>query len=242
MPRQPIDYSKTIIYKIVCNDLNVTETYVGHTTNFIKRKCGHKSNCNNEKSKNHNFKVYKIIRDNGGWDNWTMIQICEYPCNSLQEATAEERRQYELLNAILNTVIPGRTKQQYYEENKDILLEKMKIYYEENRDKKIEYAKKYCGENKDIISEKGKIYRDKNKKNKMEYDKIYREVNKNKKKEQDKKWYEKNKEKILERIKQKYTCCCGSLINISGKLTHEKSIKHQKYFKSLESLDICVSL
>ena len=37
MPKQIIDYSKNIIYKMVCNDLNVKDVYVGHTTNFINR-------------------------------------------------------------------------------------------------------------------------------------------------------------------------------------------------------------
>ena len=40
MPRKAIDYSRTIIYKIVCNDLNVEECYVGSTTDFSKRKSG----------------------------------------------------------------------------------------------------------------------------------------------------------------------------------------------------------
>jgi len=34
MPKTEIDYSSTIIYKLVCNDLNITDNYVGHTTNF----------------------------------------------------------------------------------------------------------------------------------------------------------------------------------------------------------------
>ncbi len=38
MPKKIIDFSKTIIYKIVCNDLNITDVYVGRTTNFINRK------------------------------------------------------------------------------------------------------------------------------------------------------------------------------------------------------------
>ena len=45
MPRKPIDYSKTISYKIVCNDLSITDCYVGHTTDFTKRKSHHKSDC-----------------------------------------------------------------------------------------------------------------------------------------------------------------------------------------------------
>ena len=38
MPKKNIDYSKTIIYKIVCNDLNIIDVYVGQTTNFTKKK------------------------------------------------------------------------------------------------------------------------------------------------------------------------------------------------------------
>jgi hypothetical protein len=41
MPKKNINFSKTIIYKIVCNDLTITDVYVGHTTNFIKRKAKH---------------------------------------------------------------------------------------------------------------------------------------------------------------------------------------------------------
>ena len=69
MPRLEIDYSRMIIYKLVCNDLNILDCYVGSTTDFSKRKYGHKSACNNCKIKNYNLKVYKIIRENGGWDN-----------------------------------------------------------------------------------------------------------------------------------------------------------------------------
>ena len=42
MPKDTIDYSNTIIYKIYCNDSSVTDIYIGHTTNFIKRKYQHK--------------------------------------------------------------------------------------------------------------------------------------------------------------------------------------------------------
>ena len=59
-----MDYSKTIIYKLCCNDINITDIYIGHTTNIIKRKYQHKNCCNNEKNKNYNYKVYQYIRDN----------------------------------------------------------------------------------------------------------------------------------------------------------------------------------
>ena len=37
MPRQNVDYSKTVIYKIVCNDENVDYLYIGSTTDITKR-------------------------------------------------------------------------------------------------------------------------------------------------------------------------------------------------------------
>lgn len=57
MPRKIIDYSKTIMYKFVCNDLSTTDCYVGHTTDFRKRKSEHKSHCTNVNSKKYDYKV-----------------------------------------------------------------------------------------------------------------------------------------------------------------------------------------
>jgi hypothetical protein len=130
MPPQKVDYSKTIIYKICCNDLLVTDVYVGHTTEFIKRKYCHKNNCNNQNVKAYNFKVYETIRANGGWDNWTMVQIEEYPCQNSNQAGARERYFYELLNARMNKCVPDRSHNEsqkaYYQANKTILIERAK--------------------------------------------------------------------------------------------------------------------
>ena len=63
MPKNNIDYSKCVIYKIVCNDLSIEDIYVGSTTEFIKRKYRHKRNTNFEGSKEYNFNVYKLDKD-----------------------------------------------------------------------------------------------------------------------------------------------------------------------------------
>ena len=137
MPKTKTDYSKTIIYKIVCKDLNIKDCYVGHTTNWIKRKSQHKTTCNNKNHKNSNLNVYKFIRENGGWDNWEMIEIKKYPCNDKQQARSEERRLYEELNANLNTRKPLRTedeKKDYDKEQK----QKNKIKRYEKASQKIQ--------------------------------------------------------------------------------------------------------
>jgi hypothetical protein len=61
-----------IFYKIYCHDNDYI--YVGSTCNFNNRKRQHKENTNLDNKKN-NLKVYKTIRENGGWENWKMIQI-----------------------------------------------------------------------------------------------------------------------------------------------------------------------
>ena len=106
MPRKDIDYSKTVIYKITCNDETVDYTYVGHTTDFGNRKYGHKMSCSNEKSSSYNIKLYKTIREHGGWSNWTMSEIACYNCKDATEARIKEQERYELLKANLNSVQP----------------------------------------------------------------------------------------------------------------------------------------
>ena len=102
------DYNNTVIYKICCNNPDITEVYVGHTTNFLNRRYQHKNLCNSEKNERRNRKVYKFIRENGGWNNWNMLVIEKYPCNNGIDAESRERFHYEKLNSKLNTQNPGR--------------------------------------------------------------------------------------------------------------------------------------
>ena len=94
---KPTDYSKLVIYKIKCNDESVLDFYVGSTTNFRSRKCSHKSSCETDKQK-----VYEMIRSNGGWINWTMVELELYPCNSSIEARIREEYWRESLQSSLN--------------------------------------------------------------------------------------------------------------------------------------------
>ena len=135
------DYSKCVIYKLCCKDLNVKELYIGSTCNFTKRKWGHKLCCNSEQNKEYNRKVYKFIRDNGGWDNWDMILVEEYSCENKQQKLQRERYWYEELKAELNKECPGREKKEYHETHKEQKKEYNKEYYEENREKILEQKK-----------------------------------------------------------------------------------------------------
>ena len=230
MPRLPIDYNNTIIYKIVCNDLNVKDIYVGHTTDFIRRKNQHKNNCY---CSSCNYKLYSIIRQYGGWDNWIMIEIEKYPCNDVNEARARERHWYELFNATLNSQKPLTTDEekherineynkQYYAENKMAIIENVKNYTEKNKTKKDEYQKKYRDEpeNKARQNHYNKKYLIENKKELIEYQNNY---------------YKNNKEKVMKNRCKEYICECGCKIQAMYKYKHKKTTKH---FEMLEKLKI----
>jgi len=100
MPKKDVDYSNTIIYKICCKDESITDVYVGHTTNFIQRKYAHKNTCNNSKM---SLKIYNVIRSNGGWNNWDMVEIAKYCCKDATEARIKEQYHYNEVKSSLNS-------------------------------------------------------------------------------------------------------------------------------------------
>ena len=211
------DYSKTSIYKICCKDATITDIYIGSTCNFTRRKAVHKYDCNKEISKRYNQYKYQFIRDNGGWDNWTMIQLKEFSCNNKKEKDTEERKHIDELKPSLNKSLPTRTNKEYYlthkEEkkqyqlkNKEKIKEQSRQNYLKNKDKNKEqrkdYMKQYYLNNKEQRKEKDKQYRINNKEKDKEYQKEYRINNKEKIKEKKKQYYLKNKNKNKEKIKE----------------------------------------
>jgi hypothetical protein len=163
MPKVPVDYSQTCIYKLVhFDDLNDNNIYVGHTTNMTKRKWEHKKTCCNPNSKGYNHKKYQFIRGNGGWDKWQMILVEKYPCKCSAEAIARERYWVKELKATLNSNEPGRTQKEWYEDNREKVCEQRKEYREANRDKLAEINKEYREANRDKLAEKKKEYYDAN--------------------------------------------------------------------------------
>jgi hypothetical protein len=138
-----MDYSKCCIYKIEHIE-NESLVYVGHTTNFNKRKGQHRNNCKNENDKKFNFKLYQMIRENGGWDMFKMIEVEKYPCKDKREAERREDEIMKELKANMNMIRASRTQKQYYEDNKEKITEYHKEYYEDNKEKIKEYHKEYC--------------------------------------------------------------------------------------------------
>jgi predicted GIY-YIG superfamily endonuclease len=87
------------IYKIQCGN----EVYVGSSRDFTQRKNTHKHYCHNETSKAFNRKIYKAIRENGGWDSKMISPIELFDCETSIEARIREQFWIREYNATLNT-------------------------------------------------------------------------------------------------------------------------------------------
>ena len=99
----------TTFYKLHHATNFAKECYVGSTSNYAKRINKHKSDCNNPRAKEFNFKVYKYIRNNSGFDNWgfTILEHVDNEEYSKIELLQMEINFIEEHGASLNTNKPG---------------------------------------------------------------------------------------------------------------------------------------
>ena len=58
-------------YAITCKDEDISDSYIGSTKKWGKRKNKHKSKCRIGSDE----KVYRYINEYGGWNNWSMDKI-----------------------------------------------------------------------------------------------------------------------------------------------------------------------
>ena len=144
------DYKKTEMYKIICNNPEVIFTYVGHTTNFNVRKACHKSACYNPKKEEYNSYKYQFIRANGGWENFKMVFIEKYPCQSKREAEAREQQLIDELRADANAC----NAHSGFENKQDYSKHYRKDYYCERKEYLNAYAKEYYFKNREELRQK----------------------------------------------------------------------------------------
>ena len=129
-----VNYQNGTTYKISCKDPKISDCYVGSTTSHLKMKSRHKSNCNDEKSKEYNYPLYRFIRDHGGIDNWEFVLLEDYPCRTKKQLNIRERFWVEQLNATLNGG--------HYQQNDRLKIsEKNKKYREKYKEKLKQKAK-----------------------------------------------------------------------------------------------------
>jgi len=138
------DNNRYVNGKIYCLRSHQTDDiYIGSTIQpLYKRLHQHK------KEKLHILSNY---------DDMYIELIEEYPCKNKMELFRKEGEHIRA-NDCVNKKIEGRTKSEYYIDNKDKVLERSKEYYIDNKDKVLERSKEYYIDNKDKILEQRKQY------------------------------------------------------------------------------------
>ena len=197
------NYLNSVIYMLKKkDDYDNENVYIGSTYDFIRRKHSHKNSCNNPNHKDYNMKVYQYIRNNGGWNEFNMIVIENYPCNCKEELVKKEDEIICKINCKLNSNRAKRSKKERYEDNRNKIKEQSKQYYQNNKEKRLKQKKEYY------------------------------ENNKNKVLEQKKEYYQNNQEKIKANKTEKIKCDkCGSEITRNHIARHQKTEKCQNYNK-----------
>ena len=128
------DYSQGKIYKIV-NDEN-DNFYIGSTIQPLYKRMYH------HRSKDHSCMSKKLGVD---IKDCIIVLVENIQCKDKDELLRKERYYIEKYKKeglnIVNKKIPGRTKKQYYEVNKNYIKKKVKNWVENNKEKTTEYKK-----------------------------------------------------------------------------------------------------
>lgn len=182
-------------YMFKCNNSDIINTYVGSTQNFRIRKSAHKSVCNNKNNKGYELQIYQIIRQNGGWSNWNMVQIHEQMCKSRTHSKQIEQEFMDKYKSEMNIIRAIVTKEQKLEEAHN--------YYIENIDRIHERDQKYRAENIDKGREQNRNYRAEHSEEERERHRKYRAEHLDEERERYRKYYIEHIDEIRERRRKR---------------------------------------
>lgn len=118
---------------------NQYDVYVGSTIQkyLCQRFAKHLQDCRNGKKS----LLYQRMRDTR-LTNWYIELYETYPCNTREELLKREGEVIQEI-ATLNKNIAGRSVAQWYKDNKEKVVYRMKIYYKANRDVRLAYQNDY---------------------------------------------------------------------------------------------------
>jgi hypothetical protein len=195
----PINYQNGKIYCIRSHQTE--QIYIGSTVNSLsKRLNGHRNKKKRfDAGKCNNITSFEILK----FDDHYIELVELYPCNSKMEL---ERREGQIIRAepnCVNKMIAGRTKAEYYQDNREQINQKHKQYYQDNREQINQKNKQYKQDNREAILRQKNQYR------------------------QD------NLEKIKSYKNQKHDCDCGGKYTTSHKASHMKTEKHRVYAQKI---------
>ena len=103
MNKKNTDFNKTIMYKIQHKE-NKNLIYVGSTDDLIERIKSHKKAYYNQNSQQYNYKVYRMIRENGGFNMFLFNKIECFSCKDKCEARKRETELMTELKSTMNSI------------------------------------------------------------------------------------------------------------------------------------------
>ena len=139
-----VNYANSKIYKITCNVTGLT--YYGSTVNPLSKRMGqHRSDF-----KKNGLCKSKLVLASGDYD-YCLVE--KFPCDDKTELHQRERFYIET-NECVNARIPGRTDKEYYEDNRETILEQRKAWRDAHQEEISEYKKEHYLANKEKITAK----------------------------------------------------------------------------------------
>ena len=167
---------------------------------------------------------YRLFRD-GKYNYVTSFEILEYKdykiellenkiCESKEERDTVECKYIINTPNTVNRNLPGRTPEQYYNDNKEQIDEYQRQYRQDNKEEINERHRQYRQENKDYFQQ---YYQD----NKEQLDEYYRQR------------YQNNKQEL----NQKHNCFCGGRYTKANKSQHNKTQKHQTFIRNQQPIN-----
>jgi hypothetical protein len=148
-----VNYENGKIYKIESHVGD--KVYIGSTTKeyLSQRMDTHRKDYKKWKNNKRGLTTSFNLFEEYGLENCKIILLESYPCSSKDELIARESYYIKTIDCV-NKVIPDRTKQEYYKDNKEKHNEQTKLWYLNNIDTHKMLSKKWYEANKEKIKEK----------------------------------------------------------------------------------------
>ena len=186
--------------KIYCIRNNTTDDiYIGSTYQPLSKRMAFHRNSSKSTTKQH-YKIYQEM-NKLGIENFYIELVEGYPCENNDQLRAREGHFIREMGT-LNGRIEGRSKKQFYQDNKEEIKERVRNFTKANKERISAYKKKYDENNKEAIAHNKAEYYQEHKQERAEYNKQYREQNKERIAQQRKEYREQNREKVVQQKKE----------------------------------------
>lgn len=223
MPRGQRNYANGKIYSIRSRSHPELVYYGSTCMPLNKRHSGHKHAYKQWQNDNcRHITSFEIIQHADSY-----IELVEdFPCERKEQLL---KREGEIIreNECVNKVIPGRTKAEYYEDNREHIRQVRAEYYENNRERINQQHAEYDKNSSGKIRERKIRYRANNLEKLQRKGAEYYKSNREEILQRHAEYRAKNRKKIHQKVAVKVICNCGATVTHQCLERHKQSKKHQ---------------